>query len=87
MANNDSHATKPSPAAVAARAFEIWEREGRQQGRDVDNWLQAEAELTLRAKAHSPVGTENAHTNGKQANGEIKDAKRAPKKKQQAALA
>jgi hypothetical protein len=30
---------------VAKRAFEIWEREGRPEGRDMEHWLQAENEL------------------------------------------
>jgi len=30
---------------VSRRAFEIWERNGRTPGRDLENWLQAEAEL------------------------------------------
>jgi hypothetical protein len=30
---------------IAARAFEIWEREGHPTGRDQDHWAQAEAEL------------------------------------------
>ena len=30
---------------IAARAREIWEQQGRPAGRDVEFWLQAEAEL------------------------------------------
>lgn len=30
---------------VARKAFEIWERNGRQPGRDVADWIQAENEL------------------------------------------
>jgi hypothetical protein len=33
---------------VAARAFEIYEREGRPDGRHLAHWVQAEAELGLR---------------------------------------
>jgi hypothetical protein len=36
---------RPSVQEVSRRAFEIWERNGRTHGRDVENWLQAEAEL------------------------------------------
>jgi len=35
----------PSHDAVARRAFELWEQNGRQPGRALENWLQAEAEL------------------------------------------
>jgi hypothetical protein len=31
--------------AIAERAYQIWEREGRPHGRDMDHWLQAEREL------------------------------------------
>lgn len=30
---------------IAARAAEIWDRKGRPQGQDVQNWMEAEAEL------------------------------------------
>jgi len=36
----------PTQEEIAARAYEIYEREGRQPGHDLENWLRAEAELT-----------------------------------------
>jgi hypothetical protein len=36
---------EPSREAISRRAFEIWERNGRQLGHELENWLQAEAEL------------------------------------------
>jgi hypothetical protein len=30
---------------IRLRAYEIWERRGRQNGHDVEDWLQAEAEI------------------------------------------
>ena len=38
----------PEPAAIAARAFELFLENGRVHGFDVDHWLQAERELTDR---------------------------------------
>lgn len=35
-----------SEAAIAARAYQIWETEGRPHGRDKDHWLKAVAELS-----------------------------------------
>lgn len=35
----------PSYQEVSRRAFEIWERNGRTPGHDLENWLQAETEL------------------------------------------
>jgi Protein of unknown function (DUF2934) len=31
--------------ALRERAYAIWEREGRPDGKDLDHWLRAEAEL------------------------------------------
>jgi len=87
MANNTNSSEKPSAAAIAARAFEIWEREGRQQGRDVENWLQAEAELTLIGRSQSGAGTENASNGIEGGDEQKKGARKAPKKKQEAVLA
>jgi hypothetical protein len=35
----------PSVEDIARRAYEIYEREGRQPGTELQNWLKAEAEL------------------------------------------
>ena len=42
----------PTYDEIAQRAYAIYEREGRQPGRDVENWLQAEIELGLRHGTH-----------------------------------
>ena len=36
---------------IRARAYELYERRGRDEGHHIDDWLQAEAELTGRSKA------------------------------------
>lgn len=41
---------RPDLDAVAQRAYEIFEREGRPHGRDVEHWLRAEAELSSGAR-------------------------------------
>jgi hypothetical protein len=33
--------------AIRERAYAIWEEEGRPEGRHLDNWLRAEAEINL----------------------------------------
>jgi Protein of unknown function (DUF2934) len=50
----------PTQEEIAVRAYEIYLERGAEQGSDVDDWLQAERELTelrettqRRAKAHS----------------------------------
>jgi hypothetical protein len=40
-------AARPTTADVAVRAYEIYEREGRPDGRHLVHWTQAEAELGL----------------------------------------
>ncbi len=36
---------EPTREEISSRAFQIWEQTGRAPGRDVENWLRAEAEL------------------------------------------
>lgn len=38
-------AQPPSYDDISRRAFEIWDRSGRQPGHDLENWLRAESEL------------------------------------------
>jgi hypothetical protein len=47
---------------IAQKAFEIWEREGRPQGRDQEHWFEAENEIR-RNGAKSPAA---AKTNSSQ---------------------
>ena len=47
---------------ISQRAREIWEREGRPEGRAKEHWLQAETELqqkTLRTRAGSSTPSED----------------------------
>jgi hypothetical protein len=43
---------------IRDRAYEIWDRDGRQSGRDEEYWLQAERELGVAAGTadHRPLG-------------------------------
>jgi hypothetical protein len=43
---------------IRQRAYEIWDREGRQEGRDEDYWLKAERELGV-SQANAPAGLKN----------------------------
>jgi len=38
-------AVEPTYDEIAARAFTVWQRKGCPDGRDMDNWREAEAEL------------------------------------------
>lgn len=54
----------PAHEEIARRAREIYEQSGRVPGRDVQNWLQAEAELM----AAAPAAAENAKTTAPKTN-------------------
>lgn len=41
----------PTTEEIARRAFELYEAAGRQDGRELEHWLQAEAELRSRGRA------------------------------------
>ena len=41
----------PTPDEIARRAYEIFITRGEEHGRDVDDWLQAEAELLSESAA------------------------------------
>jgi hypothetical protein len=55
----------PTHEQIAARAYEIFVERGRPQGRDLDHWLEAEAQL--RASIHANGGTAAIRAN--QSNG------------------
>jgi hypothetical protein len=38
---------------IRVRAHEIYEQRGRDEGHDIDDWLQAEAELTGKSEAEA----------------------------------
>jgi hypothetical protein len=51
MAPPRKSAAAPTHDQIAARAREIWQRNGRQAGRDQENWLEAERQLRAELKA------------------------------------
>jgi len=51
--SNSSAASSTAPLTheqITARAFQIYVRNGRKEGRDTENWLEAEAELRAEAR-------------------------------------
>jgi hypothetical protein len=49
---NDARATgRPTEAEISARAFELYLQRGSVPGHELDDWLQAEAELVSQAVA------------------------------------
>ncbi len=51
---NDRH------SKIRQRAYEIWDREGRQNGRADEHWLQAEREVAAQAAAQAAPAAETA---------------------------
>ncbi len=47
---------RPSQEEIAARAHEIYLERGGEEGRDVEDWLRAEAELTVKHRAATAGG-------------------------------
>jgi hypothetical protein len=45
-AENQTEPSAEMLEQIRARAHELFEQRGRQEGRDLDDWLQAEAEVT-----------------------------------------
>lgn len=57
--------TRPTPAsheAIAARAYELFERDGHSHGHDLDHWLEAERQLV-----QAPVARPARRSGGKKA--------------------
>lgn len=50
--------SKPSQSDIAKHAYQLWEREGRPQGRDKDHWHAAERDILGAATAQEdrPIG-------------------------------
>jgi Protein of unknown function (DUF2934) len=49
---------KPSSGEIALLAFQIWEQEGKPQGRELDHWLQAETLLLAMVEPTEPKPAE-----------------------------
>lgn len=68
----------PDERAIGDRAYLIWEREGRPNGRDRDHWLQAAWELAgeeARAAARKAAKSAGKNVAGKAGKGAGKRAK------------
>jgi len=65
MAKTILQEVTPTHDEIAAQAYEIYLREGSVPGRDLDNWLKAEAELRARSNGNgNGNGNGNANGNG-----------------------
>lgn len=53
-AKNEFKPGYPSSEEIAATAYGIWEQEGRPEGRDLQHWLQAEAQLRAVRQPEAP---------------------------------
>jgi len=54
--NSSLTATEPlNGQQIQLRAYELYEQRGREHGHDVEDWLQAEAEIVMQEAAPSPI--------------------------------
>jgi hypothetical protein len=53
--------TTPTHDEIAAQAYQIYLREGCPEGRDMDHWLQAEAELRMRTNDNGASNSSGVH--------------------------
>jgi hypothetical protein len=65
---------------IRDRAYEIWDREGRQEGRDDEYWLRAERELSASRDGGAGRPAEAASTSAESPTAGITDATSAPAK-------
>ena len=49
--------TKPTHNEISARAFQLWEKDGRKAGQDLKYWTQAEKELRAASQSTSAPQT------------------------------
>lgn len=49
-------------SATAARAYALWEQEGRPHGRDLHHWLAAEREAAAASETQAPKAPKPART-------------------------
>ena len=54
---------KPTQDQIAQRAYAIFEQSGRVSGRDLENWLRAESELSVNGKQEAEL--KEAKNNGR----------------------
>ena len=54
----DTFDTPPTPEEIAAEAYCIYCERGRSDGRDMDDWLEAERRISERRKTHGTRGGE-----------------------------
>jgi hypothetical protein len=52
--DQESVAPQPTPEAIAKRAYELYLQRGSVSGYEMEDWLAAEAELTVAAAARTP---------------------------------
>ncbi len=57
MAKKINAENQPSTSDIASLAYQLFEQEGRPQGRDMQHWL--EAELLLKSQAPKPATISN----------------------------
>lgn len=58
---SETSSSPVSHEAIARRAYEIWEGEGRPDGRAIEHWLLAVSELQSAREELTPKGSRSTH--------------------------
>lgn len=82
MENFDSTLQAESQTKIAQRAYEIWEQEGRPDGRDLEHWLRAESVLRQGSTAGEVSAEAAAASSQKSRKNSTPRAASAPPRKQ-----
>jgi hypothetical protein len=75
--NGSTFAPRPSPEAIARRAYELFEARGGVPGHELEDWLRAEAELAQRAQG-APATAAAARPPAAAVDGDDAEARRPP---------
>jgi hypothetical protein len=62
MSGSSSGSGAADADEIRNRAFQLWNQDGCPEGRALDYWLRAEAELAAGGAAHDPAGTASPAT-------------------------
>jgi len=86
QASTSATNSTPSHDEIAAQAYQIYLREGCAEGRDMDHWLRAEAELRERVTNGASNGQHNGNSSGATAQPQQNSEPSVAKQQEQASV-
>jgi Protein of unknown function (DUF2934) len=74
---NEGQVGRPSQEAIAKRAYELFLQRGSVPGYELDDWLQAEAELTAAAASAQDTDSDESDAQGQTARQQRAESRRS----------